>query len=592
MSNTLLRLLSADKPNKNEIIKLITFGEIKKFLGVSTGGHKPVGLFKVINDSRATVLHLFAQKCILADILPTLLDKAEVILTREGIAINKIAGQSLANSAKAAVVDFLVTPDNNGWSALHYAVYYGDFGSLECVISEGHNLSPSVMGYLVNNNKLVSQLADKYFISGQYQGLFNAIEEELQEVRINREAAEQQREKETAATKIQALFRGHKAREELKKQGELLAEELKEALEVAIRQEDASKALGQAPDLQTVRVSETTNAEQETVAETELQPLSDITTRTLNPDGPHAKTGPGLVQSSDNDIVAAPIGRENATEAPELSKGKEPVLATGATEVASTTAPTIPEPPEGWHKYLVKALKNGNIEAVTRYADSDAPIIEKATNKRDLDKGGSYTVLNMGLHLLIYAEKCLIRNINSPKKQDYIDKYIKIAECLLILLDSGKVYYSENEDVSNVSLALLSKLVYSNYVFSELNKQLQGELNGYNQASIKLEASAITKFIEVYKGNEGVQIYINKLITKDFRDDLTEVSWNSFNSSSLSRCEDQNSRIQDFEEKENMSQKTFIVNTRDFTDLFGVIHDKGDATTLSGTLEDDVAGGA
>ena len=139
MNNTLIKLLTQEELDVTSIVKLITFGQPKKFCGFTASGYKPISLFDTVSGE--TAFHLLARKGKLSDVLSTLFDNAETILAREGMLSPKTAGKSLESFAQKFIFNSLMKPNSAGFNALHFAVYYRDYEALDKIIELGFNVN-------------------------------------------------------------------------------------------------------------------------------------------------------------------------------------------------------------------------------------------------------------------------------------------------------------------------------------------------------------------------------------------------------------------------------------------------------------------
>ena len=92
-----------------------------------------------------------------------------------------------------------------------------------------------------------------------------------------------------------------------------------------------------------------------------------------------------------------------------------------------------------WSKILMHSLRYANIAAVRYYVESDAEIIRVATDGKNMDVKGKYTVLNKGLSSLLDLAK-FSYDKDSEKFRQVTDKLIKYVECLSILMKGEKLY--------------------------------------------------------------------------------------------------------------------------------------------------------
>ncbi len=138
MNNILIKLLTQEELDVTSIVKLITFGQPKKFCWFTASGYKPISLFDTVSGE--TAFHLLARKGKLSDVLPTLFSNAETILAREGILSPKTVGKSLESFAQNFIFNSLMKPNSAGFNALHFAVYYRDYEALDKIIELGFNV--------------------------------------------------------------------------------------------------------------------------------------------------------------------------------------------------------------------------------------------------------------------------------------------------------------------------------------------------------------------------------------------------------------------------------------------------------------------
>ena len=113
-----------------------------------------------------------------------------------------------------------------------------------------------------------------------------------------------------------------------------------------------------------------------------------------------------------------------------------------------------------WHYTLSQAIKYANIKAVECYINSGSDIIQGITDRGGLStEHGKYNILNKALDGLTELSELRRFQEDQVKKEAALRKIPKLCECIKMMIESGKVYYAEdNLTVSKKTFSLLKEL--------------------------------------------------------------------------------------------------------------------------------------
>lgn len=113
-----------------------------------------------------------------------------------------------------------------------------------------------------------------------------------------------------------------------------------------------------------------------------------------------------------------------------------------------------------WHYILSQAIKYANIKAVECYINSGSDIIQGITDRGGLStEHGKYNILNKALDGLTELSELRRFQGDQVKEEAALRKIPKLCECIKMMIESGKVYYAEeNLTVSKKTFALLKEL--------------------------------------------------------------------------------------------------------------------------------------
>ena len=113
-----------------------------------------------------------------------------------------------------------------------------------------------------------------------------------------------------------------------------------------------------------------------------------------------------------------------------------------------------------WHYILSQAIKYANIKAVECYINSGSDIIQGITDRGGLStEHAKYNILNKALDGLTELSELRRFQGDQVKKEAALRKIPKLCECIKMMIESGKVYYAEeNLTVSKKTFALLKEL--------------------------------------------------------------------------------------------------------------------------------------
>lgn len=113
-----------------------------------------------------------------------------------------------------------------------------------------------------------------------------------------------------------------------------------------------------------------------------------------------------------------------------------------------------------WHYTLSQAIKYANLKAVECYINSGSDIIQGITDRGGLStEHGKYNILNKALDGLTELSELRRFQEDQVKKEAALRKIPKLCECIKMMIESGKVYYAEdNLTVSKKTFSLLKEL--------------------------------------------------------------------------------------------------------------------------------------